>query len=202
MKRFAASLCVLSLSLVLAACSTTVIDDSQRLVPDGQEPFTGRSLEMDPERSFIAFQGRSNLINHEGTFNTFTVSITPAADNPQNFARASVDAVIDVTSVETDAAGLTNHLQQADFFDVATYPLATFRSTSIMSTGGNTYQITGDLTIKDTTLPATFDAVLTDEMLRATYDLPRQEFGIGNDSYGDKLLEPLVPVEVQVVFRS
>jgi len=45
-----------------------------------------------------------------------------------------------------------------------------------------------------------FDAEITDAALTAHYDLPRQEFGIGNDSYGDKLLDPLVPVDVKLVF--
>jgi polyisoprenoid-binding protein YceI len=193
---------LLTLSLVLAACSTTVIDDSQRLVPDGQDPFTGETLEVDPSRSFVAFQGKSNLINHEGKFNTFMIDITPDETTPQDFTRARVDAVIDVTSVETDAEGLTAHLQREDFFDAENFPLVTFRSTSLMATGGNTYQIGGDLMIKGTTLQATFDAVLTADMLVARYDLPRRVFGIGSDSYGDKLLEPLVPVEIQLVFRK
>ncbi len=193
---------LLTLSVFLAACSTTVIEDEQRLVPDGQDPFTGASMEVDLARSFISFEGKSNIINHEGKFGTFTVTITPDAANPQNFTLARLDAVVDVRSVETDAEGLTRHLQSADFFDAETHPIATFRSTSIMATGGNTYQISGDLTVKGVSLQATFDGVLTDDMLVARYDMPRRVFGIGADSYGDKLLEPLVPVEAQIVFRK
>ncbi len=155
---------------------------------------------VDTDRSFVAFTGKSNLINHEGTFNTFMIDITPDENNPQDFTLARLDAVIDVASIETDAAGLTAHLLREDFFDIENHPLVTFRSTSIMATGGNTYQIGGDLMIKGTTLQATFDAVLTADMLIARYDLPRRVFGIGNESYGDKLLEPLVPVEIQAVF--
>lgn len=193
---------LIALSLVLAACSTTVIEDEQRLIPDGQTPFTGTSLEVDLSRSFIAFEGRSNIINHEGKFNTFMATITPNPVNMQDFTGARVDVVIDVTSVETDAEGLTRHLQAEEFFDAQTHPIVTFRSTSIMATGENSYQISGDLTAKGIVLQATFDAVLTDEMLIARYDMPRRAFGIGNDAYGDKLLEPLVPVEAQIVFQQ
>lgn len=192
----------LTLSLVLVACSTTVIDDNQRLIPDGQTPFMGTSLEMDAARSFIAFEGKSNIINHEGKFNTFLVTMTPDPKNMQDFTGARVDVVIDVRSIETDAEGLTNHLRSKEFFDSETFPIATFRSTSIMATGENAYQITGDLLVKGTELQATFDAVLTDDMLVARYDLPRRVFGVGNDTYGDKLLEPLVPVEAQIVFQN
>lgn len=192
---------LLALSFALAACSTTVIEDEQRLIPDGQTPFTGTSLEVDTARSFIAFEGRSNIINHEGKFKTFMATITPNPENMQDFTGAQMDIVIDVTSIETDAEGLTSHLQAEDFFNAAVHPIITFRSTSIMATGENTYQITGELIVKGTALQATFDAVLTDEMLVARYDLPRKAFGIGNDSYGDKLLDPLVPVEVQFVFQ-
>jgi polyisoprenoid-binding protein YceI len=199
--RFTLTFPLLLSALVLAACSTTVIDDSRRVVQDGQTPFTGDTMEMDPAQSFIAFTGKSNLITHEGEFTNFVVDAALDPENPSDFTRANVEVLIDVASVETDAAGLTAHLKREDFFDAEQYPVITFRSTSIMATGGNTYQISGSLTIKDVTLPATFDAVLTDASLVATYSVPRQAFGIGNDSYGDKLLEPLVPVEVQVVFR-
>jgi polyisoprenoid-binding protein YceI len=112
---------------------------------------------------------------------------------------ASITVAIDVTSVKTDA-GVQDHLLREDFFDAEQFPEATFTSTSIESLGGDRYEITGELTIKGATETVTLNATITDLYMLVNYDLPRQTFGVGNDSYGDKLLETLVPVEAKLVF--
>jgi polyisoprenoid-binding protein YceI len=190
-------------ALALSACATSVIEDGERPVPEDAAAFTGtRSMEVDESQSYISFMGNSNLVDHEGKFNDFDVTITPDAADPSNFEGARVEATIDIASVETDSDGLTGHLQRDDFFAAEAHPQATFTSTSIVSKGGNAYDVTGDLTIKGVTKTATLAAEVTDAWLTATYDLPRREFGIGNDSYGDKLLEETVPVDVKIVFAE
>jgi len=61
------------------------------------------------------------------------------------------------TSVTTGVERRDQHLRSADFFDVEKFPSITFVSTVIASTGKDRYAVTGALTIKDTTRPATFD---------------------------------------------
>ena len=57
---------------------------------------------------------------------------------------------------------LEEHLNSADFFNVEIYPESKFKITSIHTLAPNKYKITGDLTIKNITLPQsceiTFDA--------------------------------------------
>ena len=43
------------------------------------------------------------------------------------------------------------HMKNADFFDVENHPNMTFKSTNIELTGDNTANVTGDLTILETT---------------------------------------------------
>ena len=126
--------------------------------------------------------------------------MTPDATDPADFTKATVEVMIDVTSIYSDSNGLTGHLQKEDFFDVANHPEATFTSTQIVKTGDRTYDITGDLMIKGVTKTVTFSATVSDSTIVATYDLPRRDFGIGNDHYGDKLLDEQVPVTVTLVF--
>lgn len=50
-----------------------------------------------------------------------------------------------------------NHLRSADFFDTEHYPTIAFTSTAIEAMGSDRYRVSGDLTIRGTTRPATFD---------------------------------------------
>lgn len=67
----------------------------------------------------------------------------------------SVDVTIDASSVNTGHALFNQHLQGADFFDTATYPTITFKSSRMHFKAGQPSSLTGDLTIKGVTLPVT-----------------------------------------------
>lgn len=75
-------------------------------------------------------------------------------------SQSKVDVNIPVSSVDTHVDALTTEFKGADYFDVAKYPNATFKSTKVVSTGKNTMDVYGDLTIKDTTKPVILHAVL------------------------------------------
>lgn len=79
--------------------------------------------------------------------------------NPENPENSSVNVTIQTGSIDSMVAKFDTHLKSADMFDVEAYPTATFTSTSINRTGGNTGTITGDLTMKDVTKPITLDVV-------------------------------------------
>jgi len=68
---------------------------------------------------------------------------------------ASVDIVIDTTSVDTGYATFNEHIQAADFLDTAQFPTATFKSTSVDFAGDRPTAIHGNLTIKGITRPVT-----------------------------------------------
>ncbi|ANW17895.1 YceI family protein [Streptomyces clavuligerus] len=90
---------------------------------------------------------RGSFTEHEGTLNLNGAD--PSAST----------ATIDVTiaSIDTGIADRDTHLRGGDFFDTAQFPLMTFRSTGTEQRGGDTYRVTGDLTIKDVTRPLSID---------------------------------------------
>jgi polyisoprenoid-binding protein YceI len=195
----------LVLTLALAACQTSVVTPDEKTVPEGaaaEAAFTGTSVAIDKSQSVISFTGKSSIVNHEGKFETFDATVTPDATTPSDFTKAKITATIDVASAVTDSEMLDGHLEKADFFDVAQYPEATFVSTSIVSKGGNAYDVTGNLTVKGQTKPVTIEAVVTDAYITGTFDMPRKDFGVGNDSYGNKLLDEQVPVSLKLVFAK
>ena len=199
-----ATITVAALStLTLAACQTSSLTDAQKEgVTHTDQAFSGTMKDIDAEASVISFVGGSTVVDHEGKFNEYEAHIMLDETDPANLEKAAIMATIDLTSAVTDAEGLNGHLQKADFFETATYPQATFNSTNIASKGGNMYAVTGDLTVKGVTKSVSFDAEITDEYLTATYEFPRKEFGVGNDTYGQKLLDETVPVNVKLVFKK
>lgn len=64
---------------------------------------------------------------------------------------STVEATVDVAALNTANEKRDNHLKSADFFDTAKFPSATFKSKSWKKTGEDTFDVTGDLTIKDVT---------------------------------------------------
>lgn len=167
-----------------------------------EQTFSGENSEMDESQSTLSFVGGSSIVDHPGVFEDFDVSLTLDDENPEDLEKASLNVVIDATTVKTDSAGLDGHLMKEDFFDTENYPEIMFASTSIRANADNSYVIIGDLTIKDMTKSVILDASIVDGGMTATFDLPRKEFNIGNDSYGDKLLDDTVPVKAEIVFEA
>ena len=97
------------------------------------------------------------LSSYQLRFNGLSGALNFNAENP---AQSTVQVTVDATSLDTPYSGETDfdaQLQNSEYLDSATYPTATFRSTSVEQTGPNTARVTGDLTIRGVTHPATFD---------------------------------------------
>lgn len=76
----------------------------------------------------------------------------------------SVDITIDAKSVNTGFPLLNEHIQDADFFDTAKYPVITFKSTSVTFDGDKPVAVEGELTVKDVTKPVTLTVTSFQEM--------------------------------------
>jgi polyisoprenoid-binding protein YceI len=103
---------------------------------------------IDATHSAINYSLRHILAKYTSSFTKLSGDITVDRDNLEN---SSVTATIDVANLTTDSDGRDKHLKSPDFFDTAKFPSATFKSKSWKKTGENTFDITGDLTIKDVT---------------------------------------------------
>lgn len=163
--------------------------------------FSRSSVTVDKENSTVTFVGGSSIVDHPGTFETFDATVTLDPATPQDLSKAVIAATIDVTSVKTDTERLDAHFQREDFFDTANFPTASFRSTIVRHVEGDRYSVTGNLTMKGVTKTVSVDAEITDDGLSAEFAVPRKDFGIANDTYGQKLLDELVPVTVELAFE-
>jgi len=109
--------------------------------------------------------------------------------NDADVSKSTVKATIDVTGVDTGEEGRNNHLKSPAFFDVATYPTATFTSTSVAK-NGDELTINGDLTLHGVTKPVVLKAEgprgpasgmdhKQHAGFSATTTIKRSDFGIG-----------------------
>jgi len=112
---------------------------------------------IDAVHSEVSFQIRHLVSKVRGRFNDFQGTIRLDAETPEN---SSLEVQIDVASVDTKNERRDNHLRSADFFDVENHPLITFKSTNVVKTGENTFDVTGTLNMhgvsKEVTLPVVF----------------------------------------------
>ena len=110
--------------------------------------FAADTYVIDPVHSTIGFSVKHLTVSEvQGNFKTFTGSITL---DSKNAAAAAVDASIETKSINTQNEQRDTHLRSADFFDADANPAITFKSTNV-AVNGNTYTVTGDLSIKGIT---------------------------------------------------
>lgn len=108
---------------------------------------------IDPAHTRIGFVARHAMVTKvRGAFSEFDGSIRIDGADP---ARSEAHLRIKVDSIDTGNADRDGHLRTNDFLQAADYPEITFRSTGIEPTGDETYDVTGELTIKGTTQPIT-----------------------------------------------
>ncbi|WP_431958911.1 YceI family protein [Actinacidiphila sp. bgisy160] len=110
---------------------------------------------IDPTHSEVGFAVRHAMVTTvRGQFAEYEGKLYLDGSKPAN---SSAEVTIKVVSVDTNQAQRDEHLRTGDFFDAATYPEITFRSTSAEQIDDETYRMHGDLTIKDTTKPVSID---------------------------------------------
>ncbi len=83
-------------------------------------------------------------------FDDFDGTLVLDAEAPEN---SRVEVTIPIASINTHVPRLDEHLKSADFFDVAKFPTASFRSTRVDLIGERVARLHGDLTIHDITRP-------------------------------------------------
>lgn len=206
----------LALALSLAACAqdegaatgTTVDTTTAEAAPAAATEAEAEQLALqsgtyalDPTHTIVLAQW-----NHLG-FSNPTANFADAQGqiviDADDISRSSVNVSFPLDSaIRSFSKDFDTHLRSADFFDVQRFPEARFASTQVQALGGNRYQVNGDLSIKDKTVPVTLDVTINNSGthpmtqaqtvgLDATGSLRRSDFGLG-------MAAPAVSDEVQL----
>lgn len=107
---------------------------------------------LDAAHTRIGFSARHAMVTTvRGAFKKFEGTATVDTATPAN---SKVSLKIDTASLDTGNPDRDGHLLSGDFFQNAAHPYITFESTAV-DFAGETWEITGDLTIKGITKTVT-----------------------------------------------
>lgn len=137
---------------------------------------------VDAKQSSVRFSGEHAGMTFNGQFNEWQATLVLTKDET-----ASITAEFAVASAETGDFTYDSTLPETEWFDADTYPNARFASTDIISAdNGQSFRITGELSIKDRTQEVSFDLVQRAvQLYTATLSIDRMAFDIGVESDPD-----------------
>ena len=124
---------------------------AETIINTNTPPPAGR-YELDRNHTTVEFVARHMISKVRGRFTEFTGTVE-VGETPET---SSVQVEVVAGSVTTHVEQRDNHLKSGDFFDLQAHPTFAFHSTGVRVTGDDTFEIDGDLTVKDITNPITF----------------------------------------------
>ena len=122
--------------------------------------------------------------------------------DPAKPAASSIDVLIPLASLSTGVPKLDTHLSSAEFFDIATYPTASFKSSKVSVVSAGKLKVAGDMTIHGVTKPVVLDVTINklgEHPMRkspaagfdASATIKRSDFGVGG-------MVPMVSDEIRL----
>jgi polyisoprenoid-binding protein YceI len=183
---------------------TEVKADTKTDAPDAKAlAHASTIIKLDKTKSSVGFVGAKVTGDHEGSFKELDGSLTLADDGKPS----TLEVTIKVDSMETDAADLTKHLLNPDFFDAPKYPEAKFVSTSITEKageGGATHEIEGELTMhgktKVVTFPAKVEVTAAEAKGTAEFKIDRTLWDITYPGMENDLIKNEVLLKLNLVY--
>ena len=150
-----------------------------------------QTWKMDKAHSKLGFTVTHLLISEvDGSFKDYDVIMT---SNNADLSDAVIELTANINSIDTDNERRDSDLKGANWFDAATHPTLTFKSTSIKKVADKKYSLTGNLTMHGVTKPVTMDMAILGTRehprtkkpmaaIKVTGKINRVAFGVGSDN--------------------
>jgi polyisoprenoid-binding protein YceI len=148
---------------------------------------------LEPGRTEISFGYRIGFVHATGRI---THAEGEGVFDPAHLDNSAISVRIDMTSLTTGNGMYDAILHGQDYFDVARYPGATFKSTRITAAGAGAAAVDGQLTLHGVTRPVRLSAVYSEVAgprhglaMSISGTVRRSDFGIGQDGFwiGDEI---------------
>lgn len=134
-------------------------------------------------RSTITFEIKNLGINTHGSISGL---LTSGKFIPSNLSASTLDASVDVNTINTDNSNRDEHLRSEDYFDVLHYQKITLKSVGFKHKSGNNYTGFFNLTIKNKSerIEMPFSVVERANAIefKGTFKINRVDFGVGSKS--------------------
>ena len=208
--RYAIALTALTAAIVAAPFALAAQDGPAMPTEAPGRPDSARvtagTYATDPTHTLVGWRvNHFGFNDYFGQFGNITGTMTL---DPANPSAATLDISIPISGLASASSALNEHMQRADFFDMANHPTARFVSRRVTVTGSNA-AIEGNLTIRGVTRPITLAARFVGAGnnpfnskatvgFHATATVKRSEFGMG---YGIPLVADDVALDISVAFE-
>ncbi|MCL1067194.1 YceI family protein [Shewanella olleyana] len=139
------------------------------------------------------------LSTYVGRFNQFDAALN---FDPKNMSAATLNAVVDINSIDINNSDLAETLQEDTWFDSTQYPQAVFTSHTVTPISDTSFNFTGDLTLRGVTKPVTFKATFhggADNWMTGKYTVGFSAVGqINRSDFGMSSYIPIVGDEIDL----
>ena len=165
---------------------------------------TAGTYKIEPTHTQVLFSVlHMGFTYYTGTFSGASGTVTLDPSKP---SAMSVSISVPIDSVQTTSTKLDGELKSADWLDADKFPTMSFTSTSVTSTGADTADVAGNLTLHGATRPLTLHATfvgagtnILDQHVtagfRVTGTVKRSDFGVTK-------YVPLIGDEVQMTIAA
>jgi polyisoprenoid-binding protein YceI len=168
---------LIAAALVLAAC-TPPAPNAPETPPAPVVNAPSGAYSIDPTHTSVTVRASHfGLSAYTLRFNDVTGTLNFNAEDP---TQSSVEATVAIASLDTPYRGprdFNAELQNSEWLDADAFPTASFRSTSVESTGPSTARVTGDITIRGVTAPVTFDVTYNGSYAQHPFGAPMSLVG-------------------------
>ena len=172
--------------------------DEAKVAPVSLKKVNGQTVcQLAPENTSIEFVGThvgDDPKPRLGGFKTFAGDFEVKDGKP-----TALQVEMEIGSIWTEFDNLTKHLMNEDFFEVAQFPKAGFKSSKITDLGGGNCIIEGQLTLHGVTskieFPAKYQVTGEGMILTSEFTLDRTQFGMDKMTDG---VEAAVTLNVSV----
>ena len=186
MRTFIHSVSVMCAALLLTSCVSWIAPT----VKSELIALQAGEYQLDSQHAALIFKIQHlGLSTYVGRFNKFDAQLN---FDPNNMTAASLNAVVDISSIDINNADLAETLQNDTWFNSERFAQASFTSHTVTVISDTSFNFSGDLTLRGVTKPVTFKATFhggADNWMTGKYTLgfsavgqiKRSDFGM--DSY-------------------
>ena len=156
------------------------------------------TFKIDPVESSVVFSVTYGVSNFYGRFNDVSGTVVLDKADP---SKSSIELTIPVESVDTHNEKRDQHLKSPDFFNAKQFPVMTFKSKKVESSG-DTYNLTGELTLHGVTKPLTLEIKKGGEAKGTEGEIRgggETHFALKRSDYGMNFMQGPVGDEINIV---
>jgi polyisoprenoid-binding protein YceI len=149
----------------------------------------------------IQFMASQEGVSLQGSFKDFAANVKFDPMHPETGA---VRVSVDIRSVNTGTPAANELIKSSDFFDVATFPQATFEASEFHAQDAGHYIAKGSFSLKGrtVTLPVTFATTAAPQgrWLDGSFTISRTLFKVGQGEWSDtSMLDDAVKVQFHIL---